>query len=119
MSSFLNQGFQDFLETSPQVGFNAFQGQFGRSPNQRRFFESQFAPIHNRFLGVLGQQIMGGGEPTARFASRDPFMPDERSFLEGGFPEQFRGFGDFFGSQPPQFAGRLQGRFSPPTQFFF
>ena len=119
MANFFQQGFDDFLETSPRVGFQSFQNQFGGSPNQRRFFESQFAPIHNRFLGVLGQQILGGEAPTARFATQDPFRPEQSSFLEGGFPDQFAGFDAFFGAQPPSFAGRQQARFNPQAQFFF
>ena len=113
MTSFFNQGFQDFMETSPRIGFQSFQGQFGDSPNQRRFFENQFQTLHNRFLGTLGQQIQEGGMPTARFATGD------NPFLGGGLSEDFTGFGDFYGASPPSFAGRQQSRFSPPTQFYF
>ena len=111
--------FQDFLETSPRVGYQSFQGQFGDSPNQRRVFENQFQTLHNRFLGTLGEQIQQGGMPTARFATDDPFNPQQSSFLQGGFPEQFGGFSNFYGAQPPSFAGRQQSRFNPPTQFYF
>lgn len=119
MGSFFNPGFMDFLEESPRAGYQSFQGQFGDSPNQRRFFENQFQQLHNRFMGTLGEQIRGGQAPTARFATPDPMDANNQSFLQGGFPEQFAGFSNFYGAQPPSFAGRQTGNFSPRATFYF
>ena len=98
--------FGDLLEEQPELAFYSFQNQFGRSPNQRRFFENQFSDIHNQFLGTLGAQIRGGQLPTAQFT---PFL--EAGFGPGGqFQQQF-------GALPPSQRGMGIGRFAPSAQF--
>ena len=98
--------FRDLLEEQPELAFFSFQNQFGRSPNQRRFFENQFSDIHNQFLGTLGAQIRGGQLPTAQFT---PFL--EAGFGPGGqFQQQF-------GALPPSQRGMGIGRFAPSAQF--
>lgn len=94
--------FADFLEEQPNVAFQAFQPQ-GVSPARRNFFQKSFTDIHNQFLGQLGNQILQGQQPTARFTD----------FL-GSFD-----FGGFAASHSPFQRGEQQSRFQPSTRFLF
>lgn len=55
-----------FLEDEPRAGYFAHQGRW-RTPNKKKFFQSQFGDIHDEYLGMLGQKIMAGQEPTDTF----------------------------------------------------
>jgi hypothetical protein len=102
MPPFGDNMFLDFLEEQPNVAFQASRPQ-GGSPASQRFFQNQFENIHNRFLGQLGQQILGGEPPTARFTD---------------FLQDFD-FGGFAASQSPFMRGEQQQRFAPSTRFLF
>ena len=62
-----NPFFEGF-ETS-DIGRRAnFQGRFaGFGQGQQNQLGTLFEPTFNRYLGMLGQQIMGGGKPDATF----------------------------------------------------
>jgi hypothetical protein len=96
--------FADFLE-EPGVGMqSAFFAQRpqGLSPNMSRLFESSFGRFQNQFLGSLGQQILSGETPTARWA---PFIQgtDIMAELRAMAPSLRGGFGT--------------SRFAPQTTF--
>ena len=96
--------FSDIIEEDPRMAFFSVQNRFGQSPAQKKFFQSQFQPIFNQYLGTLGASLKRGELPTQTF---------------GEFTEQFP-FTQRFSSMPPSMrpgAGRRQ--FAPPTQFFF
>ena len=94
----------EFLE-QPGVGqraaFFAQQPQ-GLSPNLSRLFESSFGRFQNQFLGSLGQQILGGENPTARFV---PFLQG-RNILD-----------ELRAISPGLRGGFGAGQFAPPTTF--
>jgi len=94
---------RDLLGEEPEAAFFSFQDQFGQSPNQRRFFQNQFANIQNEFLGALGQQLRVGMRP-------------QQTFMD------FLGKTDFanrFASLPPSARGAQTSRFSPRAVFDF
>ena len=95
--------FASFLDEEPRAGFFAQQERFGRSPNQRRFFQQNFQPVYDRFLGQLGQQVQQGMTPSLTF-------PD--------FLQDFN-FNQFFREQPQFFQGLNTQRFAPSTRFIF
>jgi hypothetical protein len=92
---------QDFLAESPETTFFSFQNQFGRSPNQRRFFQGQFRNVFNQYLGNLGQQLQQGKQPDANFSN---FLGDFN-------------FSGQFGRLPPSIRGATTQRFAPQTRF--
>src|SRR3990167_6575835 len=67
---------RDFLEEEPSAAYFGYQNQW-KTPNQKKYFQSQFANIQNQYMGQLGQQIYSGGAPTQRFTdflSQFPWM---------------------------------------------
>ena len=93
--------FDDFLEEQPDFAFNAFLNQGRRSPNQRDFLRSSQSDIFDMFKGQLGQQILGGQAPTARFTD---FLKDFD-------------FNNYFMNTPPLQAGRGTSRFAPNVRW--
>ena len=59
--------FMDFLEEQQRPAYFAYQDQW-RTPNQKKYYQNQFSEIQDQYLGKLGQQVMGGGLPTMKFA---------------------------------------------------
>jgi|TARA_Y100000296_G_scaffold7250_1_gene8684 hypothetical protein len=102
---------EDFLEgpsrEARELEFFSFQDQFrGRGGgNQQRFFESQFNPIFNQFLGGLGQQLQQGTIPTG----------GEGSFTN--FLSQPDFFNQRFASIAPSVRGANTNRFAPSARF--
>jgi hypothetical protein len=95
----------DLLGGEPKASFFSFQNQFGKSPNQRRFFQNQYETIMNEFLGAQGQQLRQGMSPQE--------LPSFVDFL-GPF-----NFADRFASTPPSARGARTSRFSPRAVFDF
>ena len=95
--------FLDFLEQDPNLAFQGFSGQFGRSPSKQRFFQNSFQNIHNKFLGNLSRQIMGGQAPTGRFSD---FLKDFD-------------FGGYAAAQSPRARGLYSSQYAPSTRFLF
>lgn len=96
---------REALEELPQAGYFAYQNQ-PRTPNQREWFKSQFSEVQNRYMGQLGQQIMGGGAPTLNFTD----------FLSQYFAPQ-GGAAQEWGSMSPGQRGVNFGKYSPPTKW--
>ena len=95
--------FSQFLE-EPGIGMRA--AYMARRPTgmgfgQERQFEDMFSRFQNQYLGTLGQQIMSGEAPTARW---DDFL--------GGLniPQQMA-------SMAPASRGAGIARFAPSTTF--
>ena len=102
----INDLWQGFLEENPQAAYFGYQPQFGRSPNQKKWFQNQFSEVQNRYMGQLGQQIMGGGAPTLNFTD----------FLSQWFAPQGGAAQEWAGLSPSQ-RGMNQGRYAPPTRW--
>jgi len=67
-----------FLEDTPQL---AFQGTLANTGNKRvqNHFQNQFHNIDAQYQAVLGQQVLSGGLPSARytdFVGRYPFLKE-------------------------------------------
>lgn len=90
----------------PQAAYYGYQNQFGRSPNQKRYFQGLFQDVQNQYMGALGQQIYGGGAPTLNFTDylSQFFAPG------GGAAQQWAGMS-------PTARGESTARFAPPVRF--
>lgn len=94
-----NQPFSDFLsgilEDDPRLSFFSFANEQARTPAQKRFFQNQFNPVFNEFLGTLGTQLRGGTLPTTTFSDFLGQSPFVRRFaalppsLRGDFSSQY------------------------------
>ena len=73
--------FEGFEEDPVGQRANYFsnQGQFGASPNRRKFFEQQFQDVQNQFLGRIGTMFKTG--------TGDPQKEDWTGFLSDYFGE--------------------------------
>ena len=102
--------FFDFFETEPQGQRANYFGQLAsqprQSPNQRKFFESQFEEVQNRYLGQLGKMVQGGQSPTTSLSDylKDYFAPG------GGANEDFSN-----ATRGQRVASNT--RYAPPVQF--
>ena len=97
---------KDLFGEEPRLGFfGALQNQ-NFSPMQRQFFQTQFQPFQNRFLGSSANLLQEGT------ALND--IPTFQDFLKGiNFNQEFR-------SMPPGIRpGNRSTQFSPPTRFLF
>ena len=69
--------FLSYLEDQPEAGYFSYQDQW-KSPNMKRFFQSQFSNIQNQYLGQLGQWVRAGsqGQPQqfSQFLSQFPWL---------------------------------------------
>lgn len=59
--------FLDFDETGRRAAFFGRSEQFGRSQQQRNFYQNAFSELYNNYLGNLGRQAIGGNQPTGTF----------------------------------------------------
>lgn len=76
-----NNPFAGFLEDVPESAYFSFANQW-RTPNMRRYFQNQFSNIQNQYMGALGSQIRGGGEPTLGFADFLSQLPWEQQYRQ-------------------------------------
>jgi hypothetical protein len=120
MESFFDSGFfgdagQRFLNTpgyGTRAAFRSFEPEF-RSFNQQQYFRSQYNQMTNDFLGVLGDQIRSGMDPTAQFSD---YIGTQGTSPEPGGMSPFQ---SQYQELPPAFRGALQRGFNPPAQFGF
>ena len=99
----INPTFAGFLEEEPRAAFFGTLGQKGlmSSPNRRKQDEDIYSGAMTEFYGKLGEQILGGGEPTMTFTD---FLQD--------FP-----FTDRFAQLGRQYS--QQSRYRPSTRFLY
>ena len=97
---------REALEELPEAAYFAYQPQ-ARTPRQKRDFQGQFAEIQNRYRGLLGRQIMGGGTPTLRF---EDFLANWFS-PGGGAAQEWAGL-------TPRERGLDFNRFAPAARWF-
>src|SRR3990167_4102418 len=95
--------FKAFQNEVPEAGYFSYRDK-ARSPNQRKFFDQQFANVQNQFIGRIGKIFNEGGDASTY--NWTDFMPEY--FSPGG------GFDYDWMNQ----SSRRQGasRYNPPTQ---
>ena len=100
--------FEGYLQDFPKRTYFSYQdepgGGFGRSPNQRRYYQKSFDRIYNQFLGTLGTAARQGITPNQPGAQWTDFLE--------AFP-----FTERYASLPPQLRGTSSSRFAPFTRF--
>ena len=97
--------FEGYIDKYPEQGYFGYQGQ-QRTPNQKKWFQDQFSAVQNRYMGQLGQQIMGGGAPNLNFSD----------FLSQWFAPH-GGAAQEWGGMTPQQKGFDYGRYAPSTRW--
>ena len=108
MFDFTSSPLYEAFETDPvgqRSNYFSFQDKFGKSPNQRKWFEDQFQSVQNRYIGRFGQDTKAG-LPTQSLSS---FL--DSHFAKGGGAEQ-----DWFGMAPSQ-RGVQNTRFAPSVRW--
>ncbi len=84
----------DWLSQDPSAQFHTSLGQQGgkqgMSPFMRRYFQNQYNPIYNQFLGALGGQVQGGQKPDQTFGGFLNQFPWQQEFQS--LPAWQRGF---------------------------
>ena len=121
--------FDDFFDFEPEITYRGALKQFGGTPNQRAFFNTQFENIYNEYEGILGAGLKRGQQlgqsydlaksyaPTfSEFLSRQEYSPTgSLLFNPGSFS-----FSDRFSSLPPALRpGADRRRFAPNVRFQF
>jgi len=99
----INPTFAGFLEEEPRAAFFGTLGQKGLMDTSARKKQAQdiYSGAMSDFYGKLGEQILGGGEPTMTFTD---FLQDFP------FTERFAQLGRQYSQQ---------SRFSPKTRFLY
>ena len=99
----MNPTFAGFLEEEPRAAFFGTLGQKGMlgTSGRRKQAQDIYSGAMTEFYGKLGEQILGGGEPTMTFSN----------FLED-FP-----FTDRFAQLGRQYS--QQSRYKPPTRYLY
>ena len=94
---------QQLLNEEPKLAYYADLYGQPRSPNQLKFGQNAYQDIYNQYFGALGQQIMGGQDPTLKF----------QDFLSQS------PFSQRFANLPPGLTGRsdAQRLYNPSTQW--
>lgn len=103
MPSPLTPFLRDFLGENPELVYRSFANRLNQSPFAQRFFQSQYTPIQNLFLGELGRQARGGQVPELQFVD---------------FLEQFDFPGYFRQETLPQRLAAFS-RLAPPVRYLF
>lgn len=96
--------FSDLLEEDPEL---AYYGQLqnqqaGLTPNQMAYFQTQYGPTYNRYLGGLGSQLSRGIMPSTRFLDDLTQTPFTKRYAQ--LPPSLR-------------LGTSSNRFRPPTRY--
>ena len=121
--------FDEFFDLSPEITYRGALEQFGGTPNQRNFFNTQFENIYNEYEGILGAGLKRGQQlgqsfneavdyaPTfSEFLSRQEYSPTGSSLIN---PSGFS-FSDRFSALPPALRpGADRRRFAPNVRFQF
>lgn len=90
----------DTLEQMPEAAYHGYQDQW-KTPNMKKYFQTQFANIQNQYMGQGARMMMGGNVPTQDFTD----------FL-GNF-----NWGQNFQEQSPQARGQDTSRYNPFTRW--
>lgn len=83
----INDLWQGFLEDKPESAYFSYQNQW-RTPNQKRYFQSQFGNIQNQYMGQLGSLIRNNQAPTSQFTDFLNKFNWSQNFQENASPGQ-------------------------------
>ena len=99
----INPTFAGFLEEEPRAAFFGTLGQQGMldTSTRRRQAQDIYSGAMAEFYGKLGEQILGGGQPTLKFADFMQQFPYTERFAQMG--RQYN----------------QQGRYNPRTRFLY
>ena len=106
--------FYGAFESDPQGMRANFFGQIANQPglskNKQQWFQDQFSQVQDRYLGHLGQQVLGGGNPDASYTT-----DIQNYFAPGG------GAAQEWGALSPRekYGAGNETRFSPPVRYNF
>ncbi len=74
--------FLGYLEDKPEANYFSYQNEW-KSPNQKKFFQSQFSIIQNQYLGQLGQWVRQGSQgQSPQFGQFLTQFPWQQQFQE-------------------------------------
>ena len=62
----INDLWSGWLTDNPSAAYFSNAGQW-KTPNQKKYFQSQFSNIQDQYMGKLGQMVQGGGAPSLEF----------------------------------------------------
>jgi|TARA_Y100000310_G_scaffold150256_1_gene149735 hypothetical protein len=120
--------FDDFFDFEPEIAYRGALKQFGGTPNQRAFFNTQFENIYNEYEGILGAGLKRGQELGQSFDLAKSYAPTFSEFLSrqeysptgGAFSPNSFSFSDYFSALPPALRpGADRRRFAPNVRFQF
>ena len=77
----INPTFAGFLEEEPRAAFFGTLGQKGLldTSTRRRHAQQIYSDAMSEFYGKLGEQILGGGQPTLKFTD---YMQEQFPYTE-------------------------------------
>jgi hypothetical protein len=103
-------GFEEDPE-GQRANYFRFQDQWGKSPNQKRWFQDQFQETLDRYKGGVGAVIAppGGGPGGQPSQSLSGFLDDY--FGQGGQAQQS------WQGMSPQSRGRQDARYAPSSRW--
>jgi hypothetical protein len=117
--------FDDFFDFSPEITYRGALEQFGGTPNQRAFFNTQFENIYNEYEGILGAGLKRGQQLGQSFNQAVDYAPTFSEFLGyspagNSFGPSSFSFSDYFSALPPALRpGADRRRFAPNVRFQF
>lgn len=93
--------FLSYLEDRPEAAYYGYQKQW-KTPNMKRYFQTQFGNIQNQYLGNLANWVTGGSTGN----------PEKFTDFLGNF-----NWGQQYQEQTPQQRGQDTSRLSPFTRW--
>ena len=91
------------FQRSPQGRMRA-----GGSPNRQSYFQNAFQSVYDKYLGELGRELMGGGDPFGE--GSDPEASWTNYLQRFNWREQY-------GAMSPQAKGMQTSRYAPFAQW--
>ena len=101
------KGFEDD-PVGQRANYLSFEPQFGKSPNQKKFFQQAFQQVQDRYRGMGAAYLKQGGQDPESWSSNleDFFAP------QGGAEQQWR-------AMSPRARGQDDSRFAPAARWNF
>lgn len=101
--------FYQWAESTPEgrrANYFSYQDQFGKAPNQRKWFEDQFQRVQDTYMGKGLAYLKAGGQDPQ---SADDFF--KNYFAQGGGAQQE------WGAMAPSQRGVQDSRFAPSVRW--
>ena len=88
------------FDKGPESAYFSYQNQW-RTPSEGKYYQGQFQEVQNKYLGQLGQKVLGGVEPSQTWAD---------------YLAKFN-WGQNYQGLTPQQRGQDNSRFNPWTRW--